>query len=90
MYLQNVTLNEGQRLLYQGCFARCSSLQSITIPASIVGIEDSAFYECSSLKTVYCKASVPPDIGAEVFLDCAENMILYVPIQSVDAYVNSR
>ncbi len=41
------------KLVYNGAFAWCRRLESITIPKTVTEIENYAFYECENLKTVY-------------------------------------
>ncbi|MCI9406972.1 MAG: leucine-rich repeat domain-containing protein [Clostridia bacterium] len=41
------------KLVYNGAFAWCRKLESITIPKTVTEIENYAFYECENLKTVY-------------------------------------
>jgi hypothetical protein len=58
--LTHVNFEEGSQLQYigLGTFFRCSSLQSITIPASVNCIMESAFGGCSSLQSITIPASV--------------------------------
>ncbi len=63
-----------------------SGLTSITIPESVTEIGDQAFYCCENLKYVYCKPITPPTVGDYVFGLNASNMIIYVPLNSVNVY----
>lgn len=67
-------------------FYKCNSLTSIEIPNSITNIGNSAFKSCGSLTTVYCEALEPPLLGYSPFDYIPNTAILYVPIESVEAY----
>ncbi len=43
----------GMKRIYEKAFYDCKTLQSITLPDSLVTIEKSAFHGCDKLKTVY-------------------------------------
>ena len=53
-YLQSVTFAEGCQLdtIYSNAFWNCSNLASITIPATVVTIEEMVFWNCTSLKEI--------------------------------------
>ena len=44
-------------------FRDCESLVEVTIPQTITKIDFEAFYNCSSLKSVYCRSTTPPILG---------------------------
>ena len=74
-----------------GAFRECSSLRTITLPASVSTIENYAFESCSSLEKVFCKAKTPPTLtqdyyGYSIFKNNAPNRYIYVPTNSVDDY----
>ena len=46
--------------LIGNAFHDCTTLESVTIPASVTEIGVQAFYNCTSLSSVYCKATTPP------------------------------
>lgn len=70
----------------RGVFVACSSLSSITIPASIERINYGAFKGCYKLETVDCKAVEPPFLGVDVFVSCNDLETINVPSASVDDY----
>ncbi|MBD5067878.1 MAG: leucine-rich repeat protein [Alistipes sp.] len=65
-------------------FYGCTSLTSITIPDSVTSIENNAFSGCRSLTSIYCKATVPPSVGANAFYQVSAT--LYVPAGSKTTY----
>jgi len=73
-------------------FRNCTSLTSVTIPDSVTSI-GKAFYNCKSLKEVYCKPIVPP-VGNRDMFSCYDSnrgtyligCNIYVPTASVEAY----
>lgn len=44
----------------QDAFQGCRQLNSVILPSSLKSIGDRAFALCSNLKSIYCKATVPP------------------------------
>lgn len=67
-------------------FASCSSLTSITIPKDVTSISSYAFGACRSLESVTVLATTPPTLGTNVFNNCSESLIIYVPSESVAEY----
>jgi hypothetical protein len=54
-------------------------LASVTIPASVAVIGDTAFQNCTALVTVNEQASTPPALGANVFQNCPAGLRIHVP-----------
>ena len=67
-------------------FVNCSALTKITIPYKVSVIDDFAFSGCSSLKRVDVKATIPPTIYSGTFQGCSQELKIYVPAGSIDAY----
>ena len=63
-------------------------MQTVTIPASVTKIEDSAFNDCRVLTKVICKSATPPTLGTSVFDECDMfgNGQILVPSSSLTAY----
>lgn len=74
----------GNKLQFIGDYAFCyTALKTITLPKSVSYIGNNAFASNSNLKTVYCKATVPPEMPSWAFYPSS---IVYVPRQSLDLY----
>ncbi len=76
---------EGTPKFGSRAFRGCTSLTSITIPASVTEIGMTAFQDCTSLKSVTIPESVTY-IGSEAFYDCTSLVTIYVPAKKTDYY----
>lgn len=85
-YIVSVTLPEGITSLLFKAFGSCLSLESIIIPESMNSIGNKVFEGCQELKSVTVLATTPPTLGTDVFNYCSDNLIIYVPAESVDTY----
>ena len=59
-------------------FSNCESLQSITLPKSIIKIEESAFFNCKNLQSI----TLPKDvisIGSHAFSNCSSLRSITLP-----------
>ena len=54
-----------------------SNLASVTIPASVVIIGDTAFLNCAALATVNEQASTPPALGVNAFQGCPASRSMF-------------
>ena len=89
--LASVTIPNSVTSIGAYAFRECSSLTSVTIPNSVTQIAQDAFHDCSNLKEVYCLAENVPVLLSSPFQNChPENITLYVPAASVDAYSNAE
>lgn len=85
--LESVTLPESLTTLGSYAFYSCCNLESIIIPSSVNSIGISAFSECKALKDIYCQAVNVPETHSSAFDNSPiENMTLYVPGESMNAY----
>ena len=87
--LKRITLPEGLLEIERGVFFNCFALEKITIPASVIDIHEFAFFHCKSLKNVYMHCTEPP-IVSRIFMDNHPEMIIHVPAESVNAYLNAE
>ena len=69
-------------------FWGCIGLTSINIPASVTSIGNDAFYGCERLTTVMVQRgeTTITELGSDVFDDCDDDLIIYVPNDKVDVY----
>lgn len=79
-----ITLNEGLKTIATGAFSG-STVTQIEIPSTVISIGDAGF-GYSSLKTVVCKPTTPPSLGAEAFPKSNDGFTIKVPSASVAAY----
>ena len=88
--LTSITLPESVTSIGKNAFYDCDGLTEFTIPDSVTKIGVYAFYNCSSLTSVYCKAVIPPALGGtSVFDSNGSGRKIYVPTESVDAYMSA-
>ncbi len=68
-------------------FARCSNLESITIPDGITSIGNSAFEDCTNLRSVTIPDSIT-SIGNSAFEDCTKLKSITIPnsVTSIGPY----
>ena len=76
-------------------FYGCTSLSKVLITASVQTIGSAAFANCTSLEEITCLAAIPPTrsnplVDGDVFdgVDVA-NVLLYVPMESIELYRNA-
>lgn len=74
-------------------------ISTLVLPESVGEIESKAFYSCNGLRTIECRAMVPPLLGDDVFaagfssrkwaLPLQERVVVVVPKGALDAYRNA-
>ena len=69
-----------------GCFYDCDGMTDIYLPENVRLIQSKAFGECSGLVNFTCYATEPPSIYSDTFSGMNEQLKIYVPAASVDAY----
>lgn len=85
--LESVKIPNTVTSIRHSAFQYCCNLESIIIPSSVNSIGISAFSECKALKNVYCQAVNVPETHSSAFNNSPiENMTLYVPGESMNAY----
>ncbi|WP_337586477.1 leucine-rich repeat domain-containing protein [Prevotella pectinovora] len=85
--LEEINIPNGVEAIKVSAFVCCRNLESIIIPSSVNSIGISAFSECKALKDIYCQAVNVPETHSSAFDNSPiENMTLYVPGESMNAY----
>lgn len=69
-----------------GCFYDCDGMTDIYLPDNIRLIQSKAFGECGGLVNFTCYATEPPAIYSDTFSGMNEQLKIYVPSESVNAY----
>ncbi len=91
--LQTIAFPSTVTTISNGVFGGCSKLNHIILHDTMKSIGDGAFAALSSsFKYFICEAKVPPALHADAFRNAtiSKKCILYVPTDSVDAYINSE
>ena len=70
----------------QASFKYIETLEKVTIGKNVSKILSVAFGDCNKLKDVYCKALNPPICSSDTFQNINPGFMIYVPVESVDAY----
>lgn len=85
--LKSVSIPSSVYYIGRFAFYDCCNLESIIIPSSVNSIGISAFSGCKALKDIYCQAVNVPETHSSAFDNSPiENMTLYVPGESMNAY----
>ena len=66
--------------------AGCTSLTELTLAESVATVGEKAFAGCTSLTQMTVKATVPPTVEQDAFMDVDRNIPVYVHHASLDAY----
>lgn len=69
-----------------GCFYDCDGMTDIYLPENVRLIQSKAFGECGGLVNFTCYATEPPAIYSDTFSGMNEQLKIYVPRESVNAY----
>lgn len=70
-------------------FYHCESLRTLVIGTGCTYIGDYAFNYCGNLKNLIIKATTPPRLGYYPFTRTPNDLIIYVPSESLELYKNS-
>lgn len=91
--LEEVDIKEGLTEMEHGVFASCYSLNELSLPSTLQRFYLYEYYEDNfngAVKTIKCKASVPP-IADDYLVNGLDlnNVTLYVPSFAIEAYRNA-
>ncbi|WP_455586695.1 leucine-rich repeat domain-containing protein [Bacteroides sp.] len=81
----NLQLPEGIISIKDGAFSG-ASICKVALPSTLTTISNIAFDNNSSLKSVYCKATTPPECIGQNFYIIPNEATLYVPVGTKKAY----
>ena len=91
--LTNIDITEGVMYIGDYAFSDCDSLTEITLPSTLLRVGHYAFasWSCKQIRTVYCKAIVPPFAlpngnWGGFSSNSVELTTIYVPSESVERY----
>lgn len=79
--LPNSVITIGER-----AFQRLDYMTQMYVGENVTTIDDNAFGTNSGMTSFTINALTPPTIGTELFYSHGQNLIIYVPAASVDAY----
>ena len=85
--MSNIMLPQTIKTIQEHAFDGCAKLQEIELPAATTKIESGAFGNCGNLNTIIVRGTTPAKLGEGVFTK-HEGMKIYVPANSLDAYLN--
>lgn len=83
--LERVILPERLTEIMKGTFSDTASLEYIVIPESVTKIGNDAF-KGSGLKAIVFNSPVPPALGSGIFLKHNDELRVFVPSDSAEAY----
>jgi hypothetical protein len=86
--LTSVTIPNSVTSIGDSAFFGCRSLASVTIGNGVTMIGKHAFANCSSIKTIICKAIIPPKLH-RLLRAFPKFETLVVPKGCEEAYANS-
>lgn len=79
-------------IISENAFNRCNKLTSVIIPETVTTIRTGAFANCTRLSSVTIYATTPPSISRSInplpFDNTSNDLVIYVPSESVNAYKN--
>lgn len=77
--VKSPSLPEGIKSIGKSMFSNNKDLTEIEIPASVIEIEDCAFYGCNKLKKIIFLGNEVKRIGNEVFQNCESLSAIVIP-----------
>ena len=88
-YLKRVEIGDNIKSIYRYAFQYCYSLQSVTIPNSLINWDWTSFEECSSLQSIVIPNSIT-SISSSAFRNChsLQNIILPDSVTSIGGAFN--
>lgn len=85
--LKNINIPSGITAIDGGCFKNCYPLTKLTFSSNLTGINSTAFQGCVGMKEYHFLSTTPPTLyNTSAFSSIPSDCIIYVPMESVDAY----
>lgn len=85
--LSSINFPEGLTSIEFGAFSGCNALASVVFPSSLQSIGGNFLRWCNNLNQIYFLGTIPPQItGDNDLYGLNQNVKIYVPAESVDAY----
>ena len=84
--ISEISLPRGLTTIGANAFASVASLTHLIIPDSVTSIGASVMQNCAGLKDVSILSVAPPTLGSTAFTSTSNDIVIYVPPESVDAY----
>lgn len=84
--LQSINIPSGVVSIKDYVFSGCSTLTSVDVPDSVTNMGRYVFNDCTSLTRLTVNAVVPPTLGGLLSLEPHNDLVIYVPGESVEAY----
>ncbi len=84
--LTSVTIGNGVTSIGDYAFYYCTGLTSVTIGNSVTNIGNYAFRYCTGLTSMRVDAKIPPQCGDNSFYNVPQDIPLYVPCGTKEAY----
>lgn len=85
--LEEVVIKEGTATIPNAAFKNLAMIKKITLPSTVVGVGEEAFYGCSGLTDLYVNSAFPPAAYSNCFTGVSKyNCKLHVPIDSKEYY----
>ena len=85
-----VHVEEGVTSVGRYAFAMMTQMVAATLPSTITSIGDYSFMGTTSLQSLVCFATTPPTIGKSTFSRTNSNIIVYVPMESIEDYKSDK
>ena len=87
--INNVVVGEGITDLGKGLFMDCTTLTSVSLPASLGSIGHATFRDCTSISTIVSKAASAPTAQNNSFGNVPSTAKVIVPAGSIESYKNA-
>lgn len=84
--LKELDLPESITIIPNAMCMSCSGLESVVVRGQVTEIVQYAFCKCESLSSLKIYATTPPTVGTKAFENVSEEIKIYVPSQSEEAY----